>query len=321
MARGFSLGRMMGFPISADYSWLILFFLILWSFTAGVFPAAAPGLSSVAYLAMGLGGTVLFFVSLIIHELAHAVVARVKGIEVDGITLFVFGGLARTRSESTTPGDEFQIAGVGPLASFGLAALFWLIGWAAAAADASPAVAVVATYLAALNLALAVFNLLPGFPLDGGRLLRAAVWKVTGDMTRATRVAARAGQGLGWLLIGFGVLLAVGGQIVSGLWLMFIGWFLGNAARSSVRQHLARSALDGASAARLMRPVAAGFHGADDEVRVAASLPMTEVIEELRAAPTGRVLVVEGDTVVGVVNAADVAAWMGGIRYRNQEGR
>jgi Zn-dependent protease len=321
MARGFSLGRMLGFPISADYSWLILFFLILWSFTMGVFPAGAPGLSFASYLVMGLAGTVLFFVSLVVHELAHAVVARVKGIEVEGITLFVFGGLARTRSESTTPGDEFQIAGVGPLASFAMAALFWSIGWAAASGGAGPAVEVVATYLAALNLALGVFNLLPGFPLDGGRLLRAVVWKATGDMTRATRVAARAGQGLGWLLIGFGVLLALGGQLVSGLWLVFIGWFLGNAARASVRQHVARAALEGATAARLMRPVEPGFHGADDEVAVAADTPMLDVLDELRAAPTGRVLVVEDDVVVGVVNTADVAAWMGAVRHRRERGR
>jgi CBS domain-containing protein len=173
---------------------------------------------------------------------------------VDGITLFLFGGMAHTTKEAETPGDEFLIAVVGPLSSFLISlALFGLV-WIGAGAGWHRAVLIVGEYLAALNVALAVFNLLPGFPLDGGRLFRAGVWKVTGSLTKATRVASGAGRLLGYGLIGLGVWLAAGGDLFGGVWLAFIGWFLRNAAIASLRQRLAHDVLDGVRAADAMTP-------------------------------------------------------------------
>jgi len=245
-SQGVSLGRVAGFHIDLDYSWFVIFFLILGTFTGVVFPAYVPGLGRQVYLLMGTAGTILFFLSLLAHELAHAFIARWKGIEVEGITLFIFGGMARTRSEAVRPADEFQIAGVGPLASLLLAGAFYGVAVLADRLGWHDSVFGVAGHLGFLNMALAVFNLLPGFPLDGGRLLRSAVWKVTGDLRKATRVATTAGKGLGWLIIAAGLyVLFVGGQLVSGLWFIFIGWFLAQAAAASYQQILLRHVLAG----------------------------------------------------------------------------
>lgn len=250
----FRLGSVLGFEIRIDYSWFIIFFLILWSFTSAVFPANFPGLGRPTYLLMGVAGTLLFFISLLAHELSHSLVARAKGITVEGITLFIFGGMARTRMESESPGDEFQIAGVGPLSSLVIAALFAAVWWFGRGLDWPVAVTGVAAYLAFLNAILAVFNLLPGFPLDGGRLFRAAAWRFTGDLTRATRWATNGGKWLGYLLIAWGLLGAFTGDALGGLWLVFIGWFLRSAAEASYRQHQIRDVLSGVRASEAMTP-------------------------------------------------------------------
>lgn len=240
----FRLGSILGFEIRIDFSWFIIFFLILWTFTAGVFPLNYPGLSTGTYIGMGVAGTLLFFASLVTHELSHSLIARTKGIPVEGITLFVFGGMARTRMEAEDPGDEFVIAGIGPVASIGIGILFGLIWWVGTGAGWSVAITGVAQYLAFLNVLLAVFNLLPGFPLDGGRLFRSAVWKVTGDLTKATRWASTGGKWLGYLLVGFGIWQAFQANVLGGLWLVFIGWFLRNAAVASYQQHVLRTVLE-----------------------------------------------------------------------------
>lgn len=253
--RGISVGRILGIEISLDYSWFILFFLIFWSFSQWAFPAQIPGLDTRTYLLMGAAGTLLFFASLLGHELSHSLVAQAKGIEMEGITLFVFGGMARTSREADSPGEEFQIAGVGPLSSFAFAAAFWGMEMLAESRGWSPAVAGVARYMAFLNLALAIFNLFPGFPLDGGRLLRAGLWRATGSLRRATRVAATAGQWLGYGLMGLGILgLFTGAGAVSALWFIFIGWFLSNAATASYRQVLLKEVLGDVSAQEAMTP-------------------------------------------------------------------
>ncbi|HSR41144.1 MAG TPA: site-2 protease family protein [Longimicrobiales bacterium] len=238
------LGSVLGFEISLDYSWFVLLFLILGTLSGAVFPGEAPGLGDGTYLLMGTVGTVLFFASLLGHELSHSVVARVKGIEVEGITLFIFGGMARTRSEATTPGDEFQIAGVGPLASFVFAGLFYGLAWGGRQLGLGTAFVSVADYLGLVNLALAIFNLLPGFPLDGGRLFRALVWRLTDDFRRATRVATNGGKWIGYGIAALGVAgIFLGGALVGGLWFVFIGWFLANAAGASYRQVMLREVL------------------------------------------------------------------------------
>jgi Zn-dependent protease/CBS domain-containing protein len=250
--QGFRLGSIFGFEIRIDLSWFIIFFLILWTLTVSVFPANYPELGETAYIVMGVVGTILFFASLIAHELSHSLVAKAKGIPVEGITLFVFGGIARTRMDAESPGDEFQIAGVGPLVSLVLAGLFGLIWWWGRSAGWTVVVTGVAGYLGSINLLLAIFNLLPGFPLDGGRLFRSIIWKITGDLKKATRIASWGGQFLSFLIIALGVVQLLGGNILSGLWLILIGWFLFNAAEMSYQQHLIRTSLEGVRAKELM---------------------------------------------------------------------
>ena len=252
---GLRLGRILGFEISLDYSWFIILFLVLWSFTAGVFPAQVPGLSRAVYLGMGAVGALLFFVSLLAHELSHSVVARRKGIPVEGITLFLFGGVARTRAEAGRPGDEFWIAIVGPLMSLAIGLVLGVLGALGVRLGWHPAAVVVLEYIALLNIVLAVFNLLPGFPLDGGRVLRSAVWKFTGSLRRATQVASIGGQGIGYALILVGVWQALTGNVMGGLWLGFIGWFLRNAAVSGFRQHVLHEVLEDATARQILTPV------------------------------------------------------------------
>ncbi len=250
--RSFRLGSVLGIEIRIDVSWFVIFFLILWTFSQGVFPAEFPGLARPAYLAMGLVGALLFFSSLLAHELSHSIVARHRGIPVEGITLFIFGGMARTRMESRSPGEELAIAGVGPLSSVIIGVLFGAVWWVGTRLGWTPAVTGVAEYLGFLNVMLAVFNLLPGFPLDGGRLLRSLVWKVTGNLQRATRIATLAGTGLGYLVIAYGLFQAYRGEYLDGLWLALIGWFVRNAARSSYRQFAVVHALDAVPASEAM---------------------------------------------------------------------
>ena len=268
---GFRLGSIFGFEIRIDASWFIIFFLLFWSLSAGVFPRRNPDLSRSTHYLMGLSSTLLFFVCLLAHELSHAVVAKAKGIPVEGITLFIFGGMAHTRMEAEDPGDELAIAGVGPLASLLLAGLFALLAWVGIRADWHPALVEPARYLAWINLILAAFNLLPGFPLDGGRLFRAGAWKATGDVTKATRWAASGGQILGWILVGLGALQLLGGSPIGGLWLVFIGWFLRTAAQASLRQHLLQALFKGVPAREVMTP---------DPVTVPADLTLQELVEE-----------------------------------------
>lgn len=250
--RDFRLARILGFEVRIDASWFVIFFLVLWSFSVAVFPARVGGLSGSVYFALGLIGSLLFFATLLAHELAHSIVARAKGIVVEGITLFVFGGVARTRSEARTPGDEFVIAGVGPLASVLIAIALFGLAVGGNSLGLGIASVVLLEYIAMLNLALAIFNLLPGFPLDGGRMFRAIMWKVTGSMRRATRIATRGGRWIGYGLIALGIWSALRGAMVGGLWLALIGWFLRNAAIATEREQLAHELLEGVRADRVM---------------------------------------------------------------------
>jgi Zn-dependent protease/CBS domain-containing protein len=295
---GFRLGSIFGFEIRVDLSWFIIFFLILWTLTFSLFPATYPGLSSNAYIGMGIAGTLLFFLSLLLHELSHSLVAKTKGIPVEGITLFAFGGVSRTRMDAETPGDEFQIAGVGPLTSLVLAELFALIWWFGRNAGWSVPVTGVAAYLASINLGLAIFNLLPGFPLDGGRLFRSIIWKITGNLQKATRIASTGGKWLGYLLIAFGIWESFGADLLGGLWLILIGWFLNNAAESSYQQLLLELGLRGVKAKDLMTP---------NPETVTAELKLREFFDDflLRHFHDGYP-VTQGDRPIGIVTLNQV---------------
>ncbi|MFN6571833.1 site-2 protease family protein [Dendronalium sp. ChiSLP03b] len=252
--QGFRLGSIFGFEIRIDLSWLLIFFLVLWTLSAGLFPEDYPGLANATYFVMGLVATLLFFASLLAHELSHSFVARAKGIPVEGITLFIFGGVSRTRMDAETPGDEFQIAGVGPLTSVVLAALFGLIWYVSKNAGWSVVVTGIASYLASINLVLAIFNMLPGFPLDGGRVFRSIIWKYTGDREKATKIASTGGKWLGYLLIALGFWQLFNSSVLSGLWFILIGWFLYNAAEASYEEVLLRTSLKGVRAQEIMTP-------------------------------------------------------------------
>ncbi len=295
---GFRVGSVLGFDVRVETSWLVVFFLVFWSLGEAVFPQQFPDLTRATHLTMGLVCAVLFFASLLAHELSHAVVSRSRGIPVEGITLFIFGGIAWTRREPDTPVDELLIAGVGPLASVLLAALFAVAARLALTAGLGAPVTGVAEYLAFINLALAIFNLVPGFPLDGGRVFRAAAWRITGDRAKATRWAVSGGRIFGTTLMVLGAIEALAGAPLGGLWLVFIGWFLRNLAGSSLRQQELRDLLHGFVAADLMssRP----------EV-VSAAMPLSELVRQhFMRLRYGSYPVLDGGRLVGLVTLEDV---------------
>ncbi len=236
-----SLFSVFGFEIKVDMSWLILAALITWSLASGLFPEYYKDLPQSAYWWMGVAGAVGLFLSIIIHELTHSLVARHYGLSMKEITLFIFGGVAHMEEDPDSPRAEFMISAVGPVSSFLLAAFFFLlykmglnIGWPVTITG-------VLNYLSWLNLILAVFNLIPAFPLDGGRILRSALWKWKKDLRWSTNIASRIGSGFGLMLIIMGIIYIVKGNFVGGLWWFLIGLFVRAAAQSSYRQILARN--------------------------------------------------------------------------------
>jgi Zn-dependent protease len=238
-----------GIEVGIHYSWIIIFVLITFSLTAR-FSAQHPEWSPLEHYSVGLATSLLFFASIILHELAHSFVALAKKIPVRSITLFVFGGVAQMGREPDRPLTEFQIAIAGPIASALLAAGFWAV--AQLGGERFDHIAALGAWLASINLLLAIFNLIPGFPLDGGRMFRAALWHATGNLARATRIAARTGQGVAYAFIFSGIWIGFTMNWFSGLWLAFIGWFLLNAAQESMVQVSIRSALSGLVAEDVM---------------------------------------------------------------------
>ena len=294
----YRLGSVLGFEIRVDVSWFVIFFLIYWSLASAVFPSWYPELDSGTHMIMGGVGALLFFASLLTHELSHSVVARSKGIPVAGITLFIFGGMARTTAEAESPKDELLIAGVGPLTSFALGALFYALVWLGGTLGWSVAVVGVARYLAFINVVLAVFNLLPGFPLDGGRVFRAIVWSTTGDLTKATRWATAGGRALGMVLIFLGILQTLGGAVLGGLWMVFIGWFLRTIAGMSLQQHVVKQVLGHVRAEELMTP---------GPETVEASVPLDLLVSDFFLGRRYQSFpVVEGAAVLGLITLQEV---------------
>jgi Zn-dependent protease/predicted transcriptional regulator len=266
-ARGLRLGALLGIEIRLDSSLLIIFTLIVYLLGVNVFPAWHPDWPAATNWLTALVAGILFFASLLFHELAHALVARRFGIEVRRITLFLFGGLAEMEKEPGEPRAEFLIAIAGPLASLLLGLLFLVVGTRLAGAEFSQIVttdpeaalaglsplASMMMWLGPVNLVLALFNMVPGFPLDGGRVFRAAIWWLTGDLRKATRIATDSGRWCGWLLMILGFTQALHGMLMQGLWLLLIGWFLSNAASASYKQLVIRDLLKGIAARDLMR--------------------------------------------------------------------
>ncbi len=246
------LFRLFGFDVHVDASWLLLAVLIAWSLAAGVFPGMAPGLPPSTYWWMGIAATIGLLFSIVFHEMSHSLVARRFDMPIRGITLFIFGGVAEMEDEATSPRGEFLMAVAGPVASGVLGFLFFGLFNLMAGARGPAAVAGVLWYLGYLNWALAIFNLVPAFPLDGGRMLRAVLWGWRGDPIWATRVAAAAGNGFGILLIVLGLFDVLRGDFVGGVWSFLIGMFLRGAADAAYQQTLARQILGGQPVSRFM---------------------------------------------------------------------
>jgi Zn-dependent protease/CBS domain-containing protein len=236
----FSVG---GIRIRIDYSWFFVFLLVVWSLSAGYLPAQYPGESTATYWAGGVVATLLFFLSILVHELAHSFVAIHYGIAIPDITLFIFGGVSRLSEEATDAATEFKIAVVGPITSFAVAAVVWLVGNQLVS---GPSVAqAVVTYLAWINLALGLFNLVPGYPLDGGRILRAIWWHRSGSLLQATRIASDVGKGFAAVLMVLGAVEIFTGALLGGLWLIFIGMFLRGVAQAGYQQAVLTRWLEG----------------------------------------------------------------------------
>ncbi|MBN1236965.1 MAG: site-2 protease family protein [Gammaproteobacteria bacterium] len=317
MARGFHLGRIAGIDVYLDWSLAIIFTLVTVSLGAGGFPAWHPDWGMLTIWATAIAAAVLFLASVLTHEMSHALVGRMHGIEVPQITLFVFGGMAQMREEPHSWRPELWMAIAGPVTSLVLGGAFIALGMLLSAPPplegedpqeffaALGPVATLLFWLGPINVILGLFNLVPGFPLDGGRVLRAVLWGATGDLVRATRWASNAGRAFAWLLIGTGFAMALGVTVpifgtglAGGLWLALIGWFLNNAAVMSYRQLMLRESLADVPVSRLMqravRTVGPG-------VSVQSLVDDYVLRAEQRAFP-----VVEHDRMLGLVCLRDV---------------
>jgi len=291
-----SLGRIGGVQVRVSWSWLVIFALIVWTLADGVFPSQNPGLSRGTHLAMAIVAAVLFFVSILLHELGHAWQARREGLEVDGITLWLFGGVSQFKSGFPSAGAEFRIAIAGPLVSLGLGGVFVLI----ALAGLPSAVDGVAAWLGYINLALLVFNLIPALPLDGGRVLRAALWQSRGDLAWATRIGTDVGRVFGYLFIGLGLAMFIFQGSFSGAWLAFIGWFLLQAATAEARYIATEAALDGLRVRDLMTR---------DPVTVDGNLTVGQFMDEVaRSRRFTTYPVFDGERPIGLLAFSSVAA-------------
>ena len=360
MGSSFTLGRIAGIPFGVNWSWLVVFALIVWTWATGVFPSTNPGHSDGVYVAMAVVGALLFFASIVLHEYGHALQAKREGMEIDGITLWLFGGVAKFRGMFPSAGAEFRIAVAGPLVSLVLGGLFVVVAWLAGLPETVDAVS---AWLGYINLTLLVFNLIPALPLDGGRVLRSALWAAKGDFAWATRVSAAIGRGFGYLFIAGGVAMLIFQGAFSGAWLAFLGWFLLMAASAEDRYMLARQALGGLRVRDLVvrdpvttepdvtigqfmddivwntrhttYPVTENGHAlgllpfrcvaqvprseweqrtvrdcmvpADELPTVSENDELIDAATELGESELGRALVVDGDRLVGLLSAKDVA--------------
>lgn len=292
------LFKLFGIQINADLSWGILAVLLSWTFAARWFPETRPGLAAGTYWAMGVATALLMFLSIILHEVSHAVMARRHGLTIRGITLFIFGGVAEMAEEPPTAKSEFLVAIAGPIASVLIGAVcftLWSVG--TAAGWPGPAVSI-AGVLAWINVTLVIFNMVPAFPLDGGRVLRSALWQWKGNLRWATRVTAGIGSAFGMALIVLGVLQFILTQDFSALWMALIGLFLRNAARMSYQQLLLRTALEGERVARFMKT---------DPVTVPRQISVAELVDDYLFRYTHKLFpVVDGDRLVGCVTTREI---------------
>ena len=252
MIKKIEIAKIFNIPIKLDLSWFIILAFITWTLAAGYFPSKYPELDKSTYLIMGLLSALLLFVSVLLHELSHALVARIHNIPIRGITLFIFGGIAEMDREPPTPRSEILMAAAGPLCSGILAFFFLLIGNLFTNFLPYAPIIGILQYCLYINTALMIFNLLPGFPLDGGRILRAVIWNHTGDLKKATFTTSRIGSSMGVFFIIFGFFNIFTGNFIGGLWLALIGMFIKSAADSSYQQLVSGNLLQGVKISEIM---------------------------------------------------------------------
>lgn len=296
---GIPLFSVLGIRVVAHYSWFAIAALIVWALTVGWFPRVLPGRPLAHYITLGIITAFFFFASVLVHELMHSVVAVKSGIPVRRITLFLFGGVAEIFSEPPDPRTELRVALAGPAASAIIAAGCWIAVVLMGDETARPGLQLALAYLAVANTVLLGFNLLPGMPLDGGRVLRAILWQTTGSLRRATRIASTAGQAIAGLIVLLGIAVALfGGNVFTGLWIIFIALFLRQAADTGYRQLLMREALRGVRLASVMTP---------DAVTVPPDITLSELIESyvLRYHFTSYPVVAEGRP-IGLITISSV---------------
>jgi len=289
------LGRVLGIQIDLDYSWFLIFVLLTWILAVTYYPAELKGETTTQYWVMGVLTAVLFFVSVVVHELAHSIVALRYRIPVRRITLFMFGGVSQISAEPPSASAEFLIAVVGPITSLALAALFFLLE--PLLVNIKPALAV-AKYLALINGSLGLFNLIPGFPLDGGRVFRAIVWGATKNFRRATLIAANTGRFFGFLFIMVGVWQALRGNVFNGLWIALIGWFLESAATAQVQQQLAQDLVAGHKVSEAM---------GDRCAQIAGDTTLQDIVDQEVLAHGRRCFLVNrGERVIGLLTLHNI---------------
>lgn len=290
------LGKIAGIDIYINFSWLIILVFLTWSLATGWFPQLYRGWSISTYWIVSFIATLLLFVSVLLHELAHSLVARARGLQVKNITLFIFGGVSNIQEEPASPGVEFQMAVVGPVVSL-------LIGGAALLLQlplqgSNSSLQGILFYLGVTNILLGIFNLIPGFPLDGGRVLRSIIWKISGSLRRATQVSTIVGQVIAYLFILWGIWLFFTGDLLGGLWIGFIGWFLLSSAQAANSQVMLQSMFRGVTVSDVMntRPNT-----------VPANISLQRLVDEyflpsaLRSA-----LVMQGDQLAGLITLSDI---------------
>lgn len=317
MRHGIRIGRISGISIYLDWSWIIIFLLVTFGLAGGILFAWRPDWSPWLILAVAVAASLLLFASILVHELAHALVARARGLPVRKVTLFLFGGVSNIEREPDSPKTEFLMALIGPSVSFALGVVLLLAGGLIVGATGGPTASPVETFsrlsplstlllwLGPINIFIGLFNLIPAFPLDGGRILRAALWAMTKNFRKATRWAAGLGQLMGWLFIIAGLGVAFGSSVmlfapgvINGVWSAFIGWFLIDAASQSYRQTVIQDLLDDVPVTLLMR---------NDAPVASPDLPVSALVYDF-IMKTGESAfpVVEGDRIAGMVSLEDV---------------
>jgi Zn-dependent protease/CBS domain-containing protein len=311
MKASFKLFRIAGIDIGIHYTWIFIFILISWSLAAGIFPNLTQDQSPAIYWMMGIITALLLFVSVLLHELAHSLVAKARGMGVSSITLFIFGGVSNLEEEPEKPRTEFAMAIVGPLTSLVLGGIFFgvsifLMGkiisynelFSNTVTNNYTSIESVIGYLAWINVLLGIFNLLPGFPLDGGRVLRSILWGSTRSLIKATNIAGRVGQFFGWALIAYGLFEALSGNFLGGLWIAFIGWFLNTTADASRKEITLRERLSHIKVRELMNP---------DIVTIRPETTVEEMVMNIFRKQHGRAVpVCQDGRLVGIATITDV---------------